>query len=589
MAAYWTASFPGGARDSGDVFALSFSAVYATSRTIPVPGVSPSLVFDSLFSTSSGSNWFLNLGLVGGGAPSQASLPLGTIITVGSETGGTPIDLVVDNDSWSTNSVRWQWTQSGFVHGSGDITLAFTAPGVAFEFDPDSATVVLTTDATGTVNLYTVAAPEISGEGDNVYSIVGTPQQGISIDSATGVVSFNASTANVNALPAAGNSFTVQVSAANDTGNTANRFTLTVQVRAADLIPMFGMATVPARSFERGQAIAPFTLPAATSGDPPLTYTVVPALPDGLMLSGRQVSGTPTTIQAQRTYEWTVTDVDGDTDTLDFNLTITGPAPAAGSSWREPRTWEGRASDGDRADKLGEWDSGRTYGSKIAYNPNNNIYDLTFEWSEPLNETAPAIARTAGQMFVADGRNSLDVLDIGSGEGRAYRAGTSTVVIEAADTTLNEAYPTTTRGDLVRGNASGEPSRFAAPTNTAPRALFAMSNAVQWVTMAVANTFMKQHLPTTTRGDLVTGNASGAPGRLAAPTNTAPRALFARGNAPEWITLSAANTFLKQHYPTTTEGDLVVGGNDGSPERLEMPSAFSLLTSDGTDVSWDRY
>ena len=57
-------------------------------------------------------------------------------------------------------------------------------------------------------------------------------------------------------------------------------FTLTV---AADLKPTFGTQTiaVPAEPFIEDTAIAPLTLPAATGGNPELTYTVTPPAPDG--------------------------------------------------------------------------------------------------------------------------------------------------------------------------------------------------------------------------------------------------------------------------------------------------------------------
>ena len=64
-----------------------------------------------------------------------------------------------------------------------------------------------------------------------------------------------------------------------------------------------------------GAAIDPLTLPAATVGDAPLTYSLTPGVP-GLSFNttSRRLSGAPTTAG---TYDMTyrVRDVDGDTDT----------------------------------------------------------------------------------------------------------------------------------------------------------------------------------------------------------------------------------------------------------------------------------
>ena len=64
-------------------------------------------------------------------------------------------------------------------------------------------------------------------------------------------------------------------------------------------------------------------LPAATGGDPPLTYSASP-LPSGLSFntSTRRISGTPTTAQSV-TVTYVVIDDDGDTETSTFTFTIT--------------------------------------------------------------------------------------------------------------------------------------------------------------------------------------------------------------------------------------------------------------------------
>ncbi len=99
----------------------------------------------------------------------------------------------------------------------------------------------------------------------------------------------------------------------------------------ADLTPDFGAGTVADLSLTTGVAMSAVTLPVATGGNGALSYSITPALPDGLAFDGatRELSGTPTTFQAAATYTYTVTDVDGDTDTIDFQIDVSVPLPGA--------------------------------------------------------------------------------------------------------------------------------------------------------------------------------------------------------------------------------------------------------------------
>ncbi len=121
---------------------------------------------------------------------------------------------------------------------------------------------------------------------------------------------------------AANTQYQVQVRAQNADGESAWSETSTVTT-AADLMPSFGSSTISDKSFSEDEAITAFTLPEATSGNTPLTYRVS-SLPAGLSFtaSSRQISGTPTTA-GNTVVTYTVTDADGDTDTLDFTITVT--------------------------------------------------------------------------------------------------------------------------------------------------------------------------------------------------------------------------------------------------------------------------
>ncbi len=67
------------------------------------------------------------------------------------------------------------------------------------------------------------------------------------------------------------------------------------------------------------------TLPeAAQNNNPPSTYSLTPALPDGLIFTPatREITGTPTAAMSETDYTYTVADLNGDTDELTFSITV---------------------------------------------------------------------------------------------------------------------------------------------------------------------------------------------------------------------------------------------------------------------------
>ena len=96
---------------------------------------------------------------------------------------------------------------------------------------------------------------------------------------------------------------------------------VTVSSPPADPMPDFGDATVSAKSWKQNTAVTAFTVPAATGGDAPLSYSAS-GLPSGVsMNASRSVSGTPTAA-GMGTATVTVSDNDSDTDTLSFDWTV---------------------------------------------------------------------------------------------------------------------------------------------------------------------------------------------------------------------------------------------------------------------------
>ena len=90
-----------------------------------------------------------------------------------------------------------------------------------------------------------------------------------------------------------------------------------------DRFPGFRSATAPDnQTYAVGTVIDTLTLPAAAGGNPPLTYSLSPGVP-GLSFDGatRRLGGTPTAAGSYA-MAYTVTDADGDIDSLRFTIEV---------------------------------------------------------------------------------------------------------------------------------------------------------------------------------------------------------------------------------------------------------------------------
>lgn len=103
-----------------------------------------------------------------------------------------------------------------------------------------------------------------------------------------------------------------------------------------DLFPSFPtthtLTSIPGLEYTVGEAVNE-TLPPATGGNPPLTYSVTPTLPAGLSFNAasRTINGTPTTPQPHTEYDYTVTDDDGDRSTIGFGITVAAATRSLGA------------------------------------------------------------------------------------------------------------------------------------------------------------------------------------------------------------------------------------------------------------------
>ena len=99
-----------------------------------------------------------------------------------------------------------------------------------------------------------------------------------------------------------------------------------------DRFPSFRGATNPGdRTYTVGTAIDTLTLPEASGGNGTLSYSLTPSVP-GLSFNAttRQLSGTPSAA-GTHAMTYTVTDEDGDTDTLGFTITVSAGTPTEDS------------------------------------------------------------------------------------------------------------------------------------------------------------------------------------------------------------------------------------------------------------------
>ncbi len=139
---------------------------------------------------------------------------------------------------------------------------------------------------------------------------------GLTLDGTTGEISGTPDTANPNTHA----TIVVITDKAGNTGET----TVTFPAIRGDKPAFAQGAAIPAQSWTQGTAISTLRLPAASGGNAPLTYSLTPTLPAGLTFdaTARTVTGTPTAAFSKASFTYTVTDGDGNTARLTFDIEV---------------------------------------------------------------------------------------------------------------------------------------------------------------------------------------------------------------------------------------------------------------------------
>ena len=157
------------------------------------------------------------------------------------------------------------------------------------------------------------------GNSPLTYSVVGSLPTGMS---------FNASTRVLSGTPSATQSAATYTYKVRDTDGDEDTDEFTIAV--TNSTPT--LSSVADQSWLKDIEVS-LTLPAATGGDTPLTYSLGGSLPTGMSFntSSRVLSGTPSATQSAATYTFKVRDKNGDEDTEKFTIAVTNSTPTLSS------------------------------------------------------------------------------------------------------------------------------------------------------------------------------------------------------------------------------------------------------------------
>ena len=261
-----------------------------------------------------------------------------------------------------------------------------------------------------------------------------------------------------------GTAATVTVSVTDGTNPVTKSFTVTVQT---DSTPSFS-TTQADLSFTKDQAITTVNLPAATSGNGTITYSLTPALPAGLSINTdtRQITGTPTAETASAQYTWKATDSDGSEASLSFAIEVVEPlgkvllrSAASVAMLENGGTAEFtiHLNEAPDAGVTVTVASGATGTATVAWKSPDTGAFTTTNWETPQTVTVTGVNdddNNTGNK--RDATITLTAANTDSSNDSGYHGKTTTVTAQVVDDdhpTLNNAFWS---GTMVVGESGGE-------------------------------------------------------------------------------------------------------------------------------------
>ena len=245
------------------------------------------------------------------------------------------VSAAEDND-YLDGTATYTHTASGGDYGNVSAALTATEddndlPPITLSLNPTSVdenasptAVTVTTDRTGSVSVTTVTV-KVGKSTDSAIS--GTDYAAVSDFTITIADGTTSKTGTFTLAPIDNdvdeNDKTLTVWATVEGFEVAATNLTLVDDDEPQTVGTFNVQTIANQVYVQDSAIATLTLPAAT-GDGVLTYSLSPALPDGLVFDAdaRTITGTPTVVMPETSYTYTVTGEGGDVATLTFTITV---------------------------------------------------------------------------------------------------------------------------------------------------------------------------------------------------------------------------------------------------------------------------